>query len=429
MILAMLVTACSNPTPTSTQPSSAEESPVAQPVESGEVVTVQLWGFAGEYEFLPQVIEQFEAEHPNIKIELTDIPEGDYVTKIDTALLANDPPDIGYVYERRWLKAGKFLPLDDFLETEGIDVKDYNVGAMSGNCMYEGKIYCLGTYTGAVLLFYNKTLFDNAGVPYPSATVPMTIDEYAQMIKKLSVPSEDIQQRVWGGDAGAPGWWIDRLTMFNEDGTKVDGFINDEATIHAYQVIADMQKDGSVMTAAESQLMEGTDLLAQGKLATSIIDNAVAIPTLEKAGIKWGAAPPPVEKKGDLPFTPTWTDSYGVFTAADHPDEAREFLAYLIKVGNEIQLELGNLSLNLKLAEEKNYAGDSEGRKEALQAIQVGGREILDVPGFWDVIDPTWDGFNQIVEEGRTAEEVLNEIAPIMQETLDQNWETWNSIQ
>jgi len=45
------------------------------------------------------------------------------------------------------------------------------------------------------------------------------------------------------------------------------------------------------------------------------------------------------------------------------------------------------------------------------------------------VIDPTWDGFNQMVEDGRPAAEVLNEIAPIMQETLDLNWKTWNSIE
>jgi hypothetical protein len=34
-----------------------------------------------------------------------------------------------------------------------------------------------------------------------------------------------------------------------------------------------------------------------------------------------------------------------------------------------------------------------------------------------------------MVNDGRTAQEVLNEIAPIMQETLDQSWEVWESIQ
>ena len=189
-----------------------------------------------------------------------------------------------------------------------------------------------------------------------------------------------------------------------------------------------MTKDGSVMSSAESQLMEGTDLLAQGKLATSIVDNAVAIPTLEKANVRYGAAPPPVEKKGDKPFIPSWTDSYGVFTNSKHPEEAKMFLAYLVKKGNERQLELGTLSLNLKLAKEKNYGADNEGRKETLEAINSGSRPFVDIPNYFDVVGPLDDGYAQMVEEGRSAKEVLNELAPDMQKTLDQSWATWDSI-
>ncbi len=188
--------------------------------------------------------------------------------------------------------------------------------------------------------------------------------------------------------------------MFSADGRTIEGFVNDEATIHFYDVLASLPKDGSVMTSSESQLMEGSDLLAQGKLATSIIDNAVAIPTLETAKIRYGAAPTPVEKKGDPAFVPTWTDSYGVFSGSKHPEEAKKFLAYIVKAGNEKQLELGNLSLNLKLAGEKNYGADNEGRKEALDAINAGDLEIIDVPAFWDVVGPLEDGLTEMVEDG-----------------------------
>ena len=365
LIVVMVLSACA---PAVTQQPADGETPEANTSGSGDVVTINLWGFAGEYEFLPQLIEEFQAEYPNITVEITDIPEGDYVTKIDTALLAKEPPDLGYVYERRWIKNGSFLALETYLEQEGIQIADYNAGVMS-ICTFEGKVYCIGTYTGAVLMYYNKDLFDAAGVPYPSSTEPMTIDEYAVMIKKLSVPSDDIEKRVWGGDAGSAYWWIERTTMFNADGRTIEGYINDDATVHFYEVLSSLPKDGSVMTSTESQLLEGSDLLAQGRLATSIVDNAAAIPTLETANIRYGAAPPPVEKKGDLPYAPTWTDLYGVFTNSKHPAEAKLFLAYLIKKGNEKQLELGNLSLNLKLAGEKNYGVENEGRKETLEAI------------------------------------------------------------
>ncbi len=423
IILSMLLAACAG----GVTPQAEQSGETQAPPPSGETVTVNMWIFEGEGGFLPTLIESFEAANPNIKIQLTDIPEGDYVTKLDTALLANDPPDLAYVYEGRYLKAGSFLPLGDFFMTQDINLEDYNEGAMS-SCFYEGEVYCAGTYVGAVLMFYNKDLFDAAGVPYPSATDPMTIDEYALMLQPLTVQSEDINERVWGGDAGAPVWWVERKTMFSDDGRQTDGYINDEATAHFYDVLAGLRSDGSVMTSAEGQLMEGTDLLATGKLATSIIDNAVAIPTLEEAGIRWGAAPPPVEKEGDPPFIPTWSDGFGVMKGSDHPEEAMLFLAHYIKEGNKLQLELGNLPLDLKLAEESGYAEGNEGRQETLNAIQVGATEILFVPGFWDVIDPTWDGFEEIAE-GREAQDLLNEIAPIMQETLEQSWETWESIE
>lgn len=410
------------------QPTTAEAKPTepqAQAPASQEQVKLQLWAFSGEYEFIPRVIEEFTKLHPNITIEITDIPEGDYITKIDTALLAKEPPDLGYVYERRWLKTGAFAALDASLQQEGIEVADYNKGVMA-HCSYEGKVYCIGTYTGAVLLYYNKNLFDAAGVPYPSSTVPMTIDDYAVMIKKLSTASDDINKRVWGGDAGAADWWIDWQTMFSQDGRKTEGFINDELTIHFYDIVSKLPKDGSVMTASESALLQGTDLLAQGKLATTIVDNVVAIPAMETAKIPYGAAPPPVEKKGDLPYSPTWTDGYGVFTNSQHPDEAKAFLAYLVKRGNEIRLEQGTLPLNMKLAAEKNYGADNPGRKETLEAITVGARPVSEIPGFWDVMGPLEDGFTQMVEDGKPANEVLNAIAPDMQKILDQNWDTWD---
>lgn len=432
LVLAFLLTSCTAaPTPSAAAPDAAggETKPAEEKAApEGEKVALQLWGFAGEYEFLPQLIEQFEAENPNITVEITDIPEDDYPTKIDTALLAKEPPDLGYVYEDRWMKTGAFLPLDSYLQQEGIDIKDYNAGVMS-TCTYEGKVYCIGTYTGAVLMFYNKDLFDAAGVEYPSSTEPMTIDEYAAMIKALSVPSEDIQKRVWGGDAGAAYWWAERSTMLSADGREIEGFVNDEATVHFYEVLASLPKDGSVMTSTESQLMEGSDLLAQGKLATSITDNAVAIPVLETAKIRYGAAPTPVEKEGDPAFVPTWTDSYGVFTNSKHPEEAKKLLAYIVKKGNERQLELGNLSLNLKLAGEKNYGADNEGRQSVLDAINAGALKIIPVPAFFDVVGPLEDGLTEMIEDGTPAKEVLDALAPDMQKTLDDAWAVWDAIE
>jgi multiple sugar transport system substrate-binding protein len=396
-------------------------------------ITLDLWTFEGgesEEDFMPTLISEFQAQHPNITVQVTAIPEGEYVTKIDTALLAGTPPDLGIIYVPRWLKSGHFLSIDDVIADQNIAVDDFNVGAMSTNCLVDGEVYCLGTYTGAVLLFYNKDMFDRVGLPYPSATEPMTIDEYADMALQLTVQSDNLEERVWGGDAGATYWWMDWRNMFSEDGRTTIGYINDEATAHTYQVIADMRGQGSAMTAGDLSMVEGLDLLSTGNLATSIIDNVVAVPQLETAGIRWGAAVPPVERAGDLPWIPMWTDGVAVFSGSDHPDEAKLFVAFLGTDGNRLRMEVsGGLPLNMRQAEELNWAGENEGRQEVLAAVQTA-RPVIFVPDFWTVIEPINEAFDgYMLEDGLSAQEALDEVAPIIQENLDQAWATWDQFQ
>src|SRR5690606_21129103 len=127
--------------------------------------------------------------------------------------------------------------------------------------------------------------------------------------------------------------------LFSEDGRTAMGYVNDEATVHTHQVIDDMRTNGVVISSAEASQLAGVDLLAGGKLATSITDNAVAVPLLEASGINWGATVPPVEQAGDLPWVPLWSDGLGVFAQSDNPEEATLFALFLGTVGNELRLE------------------------------------------------------------------------------------------
>jgi multiple sugar transport system substrate-binding protein len=404
------------------QPTAA---PAAAP--SGEKVTLTLWIFEGEEQFLPALQEAFAAKFPNIALEITQIPEDQYVTKIDTALAADDPPDISYIYERRWIKAGKFLPLDDMIADKGINLKTFNQGIMQDICTYEGKVYCVGSYTGAVVLFYNKEMFDAAGVPYPSTTQAMTLDEYAIAAAKLAKPNADIQQQIWGtATAGAPYWWMDQRTEFSEDGRKTEGFVNDDETAHTYTVLSQMVKDGHAPSSSQMQAMGEADLFAQKKAAMTIGDFS-ALATLENEGIQYGVAPVPAPKD-TKPWVPVWTDSFGVFTQSQHAQEAKEFLAFLATEGQRLRVTVaGDVPLDNALADELNWAGNHAGRKQFLEVIKLA-RPGVFVPGFWDVTSPLNDAFTAMVEEDKPAKEALDEAAPQMQDSLDKAWETWEQI-
>lgn len=419
----LALTACGGSAiPNEEQALEEENSPVV-----AEEVTLSIWAFEGESEFFNILIDAFEEKYPNVTVEVTDIPEDEYTTKIDTALIAGEPPDIGFIYEPKWVAAGHFLPLDEMLRKFKISVDDYNQGAMAQNCLYNEQVYCLGTYTGAIMLFYNKDIFDAAGVSYPSTTTPMNIDEFVAMAQAVTKRSDTLQENIWGTDADIGIWWQDWQNFIGEEGRRVEGYSNDQSTIHAFEKLAEIRKDGTVISGADAGSLEGIDLLATGQLATSIVDNVIAIPMLENAGFRWGAAIVPVEKKGDDPWTTTWTDGFGVFSKSKHPVEAANFVAFMGMEGNQMRLNNGDFPLDMTLASQ--WAGDSEGRQEAVKVLELA-RATIFVPGYWDVVSPLWDAFNgDILEDGREAQEVLDEYAPLMQETLDQAWETWESFQ
>jgi multiple sugar transport system substrate-binding protein len=386
--------------------------------------TLSLWIFEGEETFLPALKKAFEREHPNITLKITDIPEDSYVTKMDTALAANSPPDIGWVYEQRWLKAGRVLPLDDVIESNEIDLSVLNQNALAG-CKFEGSIYCLGSYTGAVMLFYNKDLFDEAGLPYPSATEPMSVDEYADLAAKLTQPNEDLSKHVFGATANPPFWWVDTRTHFSEDGRSIQGFVNDSSTIHMYDVLTTMVRNRLAPSESDFQFFGNTEILATGQLAMSVTDNVEAIPLLERAGVDWGAAPTPVEEAGQPPFVSAWTDQFGVFQGSDNPEAAKEFIAFLSTEGNRLRSKRDDaLPLDSTVAEETKWAGQSDGRRETLEVVKLAHGETF-VPGFWDVTAPLWDSFALVVEDEMTAQQALDEVAPDLQESLDRAWQTW----
>jgi hypothetical protein len=95
--------------------------------------------------------------------------------------------------------------------------------------------------------------------------------------------------------------------------------------------------------------------------------------------------------------------------------------------GNQLRLETtGDLPLNFTQAEQ--WAGDHEGRQEVLAAVQTA-RPALFIPDFWGVLDPINEAFDGLMLiDGLSAQEAFDEMAPIVQENLDEAWATWDQI-
>jgi multiple sugar transport system substrate-binding protein len=398
--------------------------------DTGEPVTLDFWVFEeAQDEYFDTVVEAFEQEHPNIDLEVTAYPEGNYFTRIDTAIAAGDPPDLGLSSGVDRMRSGVLVPLDDIPQEYNIDLSNFSpsiVGTAEQQnseygCAYEGSLYCLGSYTGSVQMFYNKEMFDAAGIPQPAPWPPMSLDEFVDTACQLTDPDSN----VFGAAYGDPVGWMPWELLVSPDGRTVMGYVDSPDSVHAHDVLARGIREGCAPSLTNFDPWEqGVDFFAAGNVAMVVTDFA-GLNKIENQGIDYGVTAPPTPV-GYEPWFNVWTDAVAVFEGTEHPEEAKEFIAFLATEGQELRVELtGDLPLDFTVAEDANWAQGVPGRQDVLE-ILPNARPKPFFPGvFWVVFGPLYDVFALTVGGEETAQAALEEAAPAIQENLDRAWERW----
>ncbi len=150
----------------------------------GKLVTAWLgdW-WANEVERLER---DFAAQNEGYTLKIELMPVNNYVENASTAILGGNSPDvlaldtlmIPTVASRDML-----LQLDDFMSKHGI-TKDLFGEATYNAGVRDGKTFAIPYRSATTALFYNKTLFDAAGAPYP--TDRMGYADFLETCKKLT---------------------------------------------------------------------------------------------------------------------------------------------------------------------------------------------------------------------------------------------------
>jgi multiple sugar transport system substrate-binding protein len=199
-----------------------------------------LWDLDATTYYAP-LIAAYEAAHPDVKIETLDLGSTDYMTMLSTQLTGGDDSiDVVTVKDipgyANLVKAGQLLALNDFVANQKIDVSVY--GGITDQIAVDGKFYALPFRSDFWVVYYNKDLFDKAGVPYP--TNDMTLREYDALARRLT--SGRGADKVYGAHYHT---WRSAVQLFGIlDGkhTIVDGTY--EFLKPYYEAILAQQKDG-----------------------------------------------------------------------------------------------------------------------------------------------------------------------------------------
>lgn len=350
VILAMLMafTACASTAKTEpeTKPEETVEKPQKPEQEkepagqetTEEPVTITYCNFnaaGGKEETLDQMVSAFEAEHPNIKVEVETIGFEDYFTQMQTRVAGGTAPDC---YELNIENFAAYANKGLLSEISGVDVSGLNDTALNAFCV-DGKQYGLPESFSNVVLIYNKDLFDQAGVEYPTSDwTQEDVQAAAEAIRALGDDIYGIWQPItyneffkvvaqYGG------------ALLNEDKTAFT--INSEENLKAAQAMIDRVLVSNVQPNAVQQGGMGDwDMFMSGRLGM-LPTGIWAFQTFtEGCNFDWDIA---VEPGSTQKATHFFSNCVVMNPETKHPEEVATWLAWLTssKASADLRLEAG----------------------------------------------------------------------------------------
>jgi multiple sugar transport system substrate-binding protein len=217
---------------------------------------------------IEEIIKLFNEKHPNIKVKTELIPYGQYFQKLETAATGGALPDVLWMngaHVVQYAEGKVILPLSDLAKKDNFSLENYPKSLVDLYTVND-KVFGIPKDYDTTGLWYNKKMFDEAGIPYPDETWDWN------KLKEVSKQLTNKDKGIWGFAAvmGNQGGYYDLIWQNNgyivsEDG-KQAGFDKPEA-IEALTYNISFIKEGISPTQAQMTETSAADLFSSGKIA------------------------------------------------------------------------------------------------------------------------------------------------------------------
>ncbi len=436
--MAVSLTACGGGGGSETTAAAGGEEPAgttaAESVEAAEGQTVLKWSIWDKdlTAYYQPLVEEFEKQNPDLKIEMVDLGSSDYQTVLGTQLTGSGSDfDIVTIKDvpgyTTLVNKGVLEPLDDYIAKDGVDLSQY--GGITDQVTVDGKLYELPFRSDFWVLFYNKDVFDKAGVAYPGND--MTFEQYDQLAR--SVTNTTPGEEVYGAHYHT---WRSAVQLFGIlDGKHsiVDG--DYEFLKPYYEMIVAQQEDGVCQDYAtlKTSSLHYSGAFAQGNVAMMNMGSWF-IPTLIekiKTGeygeevADWGLVKYPHAEGVEPGSTLATITCLSIPTSAPHKDLAWEFVKFVCGPdGAEVVAKTGTIPAITTDAVVEAISGmegfpEDEASAEALKTANT----YLEMPVHAkssEIETILNEGHDNIMTEGSTIDEGIAEMTDGVQAILAQ---------
>lgn len=314
--------------------------------KTDEVVTIEWWNWdTSMSEQYKSIIAEFEAKNPNIKINMTLIATdgGEYKTKLSILAQQGAMPDTFTISSgdlEQWAEEGLLRDITDLVEADKTIFDDFSKAMFDASkaiAKTEGYVSIPFAYVSTDL-FYNKDMFDAAGLEYPNEN--WTWDDFLAAAKALTLDTNgDGEIDQWGfygagRYAQAQSWVVSNNGKLVNEETKT--FDPDAKALEALQFVVDLVKEYKVAPQPKDMSsMRWQDIFPNQVCAMFVDGGWLSNDFRNNIGDKfqWGVTRVPMGPSATERQTYGWPDSYAMSPDTKHPEEAWTWLKYLAGEG------------------------------------------------------------------------------------------------
>ncbi len=358
------------------------------------------------------IANEFEAAHPNIKVNMEFAGWAELWNKIVTSIGAGAAPDVMYIGSR-WVPAladmGAIIPLDNYITSEK---KAMYPESIWNTVTYKGNIYGVVRAMSTKVFIYNKKLFAEKGV-----TIPTNWDELLAAAKKIYDPKHGIY-----GIAMAGKRFVSTVTQFQQylyanGGKIVDSkgnvVINDPKAVRAlefYKELSQYAQPGITEWTREDLIK----LFETGKVGMYIDHVHNALRAMQK-GVDVGFFLIPGGPDSNKPYgTCMVTDCISITAQSKNRDAAWEFVNYMTSLKKQLEwdLKLGFVPPMVKEREDPEF--QKPYWKPYIEAVQYGYPEAVGIKDWEGTQDAILDAIQSVLLGQSDAQTALNNAAKII---------------
>ncbi|MGX6970390.1 ABC transporter substrate-binding protein [Vagococcus bubulae] len=291
-------------------------------------LSVSVWGYDSNPEF-KAMFDAFEASHKDVKIKVVDIAAEDYENKITTMLSGGDKTDVlGMKDVGSYTNYANKGQLEDLTSiVENVDDKDNYKGNLDSYKTDEDKYFAMPFRKDMYFVYYNKKMFDDAGIEYPDN---LTWDEYEELAKKLTTEKDG--KKVYGSYLHSWNGLVQATAAVQTGNNNLDGkygYFEDY-----YNRFLKLQDEGYAMDYATikstkttySSVFE-TEQTAMMPMGSFYLGKLIKTKAAGETNVDWAITQLPQPKKGEV-ITYGGPTGFGVSKQSENKELAKEFVEF-----------------------------------------------------------------------------------------------------